>query len=175
MTEQHQMAMQVSIHAYMKDYWQLTITRVRVQRCVRERERRAVNTCKYCGRSMENYYNYVTRNCDFTCQAHCWHPRQHAVAQSKQHKVTWSKAWRQRRRQQSSFSFLAAYFRFWMIFAKRLNAGGVSFILRVKARLHFRDEQHLTATKASSITGNTIFAAQVHSGLTAPWFNSGHP
>ena len=41
--------------------------------------------------------------------------------------------------------------------------------------LHFRDEQHLTATKASSITGNTIFATQVHSGLTALWFNSGHP
>lgn len=39
MTEQHQMAMQVSIHAYMKDYWQLTMTRVRVQRCVRENAR----------------------------------------------------------------------------------------------------------------------------------------
>lgn len=39
----------------------------------------------------------------------------------------------------------------------------------------FRDEQHLTATKASSITGNVIFATQVHSGLTALWFNSGHP
>ena len=38
-----------------------------------------------------------------------------------------------------------------------------------------RDEQHLTATKASSITGNVIFATQVHSGLTALWFNSGHP
>lgn len=38
-----------------------------------------------------------------------------------------------------------------------------------------RDGQHLTATKASSITGNVIFATRVHSVLTALWFSSGHP